>query len=313
MRNVNAKNKLEISVLDLRSSLQSLKEENQRLKNELGQAHKDFKAEKAKHENATTQIERLRSLVENLDSTKDELLAKLQSAMVEKRGGDGEKAVLVNDIQTYKRELLAKDQTINDLKQSIAMLDQNLDEMQTELDGKTEELSQARIQFEKQCLEFGNVQHMMSVTAGKEDNYQRKLFERENEIRMFKSEVQSLREQVDQQTQLAQLKTQEVAELTEDIQTLTRENRFVNQEFGKSSHANELLKNQNNELIDRERRAQQHARALELEKEDILQNYREACMQIERLDSTVEQISSENKEIYVQLQNAQKDIGGAAY
>lgn len=69
------------------------------------------------------------------------------------------------------------------------MLDQNLDEMQTELDQKTEELSQARIQFEKQCLEFGNVQHQMSVTAGKEDNYQRKLFERENEIRMFKSEV----------------------------------------------------------------------------------------------------------------------------
>jgi hypothetical protein len=33
------------------------------------------------------------------------------------------------------------------------------------------------------------VQHQMSVTAGKEDNYQRKLFERENEIRMFKSEV----------------------------------------------------------------------------------------------------------------------------
>jgi chromosome segregation ATPase len=34
----------------------------------------------------------------------------------------------------------------------------------------------------------------MSVTAGKEDNYQRKLFERENEIRMFRGEVQSLRE-----------------------------------------------------------------------------------------------------------------------
>lgn len=47
----------------------------------------------------------------------------------------------------------------------------------------------------------------MSVTAGKEDNYQRKLFERENEIRMFKSEIHSLREQIEQQTQLAQLKT----------------------------------------------------------------------------------------------------------
>lgn len=80
------------------------------------------------------------------------------------------------------------------------MLDSNLDEMQAELDSKTEELGQAKSQFEKQCLEFGNVQHQMSVTAGKEDNYQRKLFERENEIRMFSSQVRSLREQVDQQT-----------------------------------------------------------------------------------------------------------------
>ena len=60
--------------------------------------------------------------------------------MTDKRGGESEKAVLMNDIQTYKRELLAKDQQINDLKQSVAMLDSNLDEMQGELDQKTEEL-----------------------------------------------------------------------------------------------------------------------------------------------------------------------------
>lgn len=69
----------------------------------------------------------------------------------------------------------------------------------------------------------------------------------------------------------------------------------MNQEFGKSSHANELLKTQHGELVDKERRAQQTARALELEKEDILANYRDACLQIERLESTVETLSGENK------------------
>jgi hypothetical protein len=86
--------------------------------------------------------------------------------------------------------------------------------------------------------------------------------------------------------------------LTEDIQTLTRENRFVNQEFGKSSHANELLKQQNSELIDKERRSQQMTRALEIEKEDILANYRDAALQIERLEHTVETISAENKDLF---------------
>ena len=91
----------------------------------------------------------MRSLVENLDHTKDELLQRLQQTMTNNRGGENEIAVLQNDIQTYKRELLAKDQQINDLKQSIAMLDSNLDDMQGELDQKTEELVSSKQQLEK--------------------------------------------------------------------------------------------------------------------------------------------------------------------
>lgn len=98
VKNVHAKNKAEVTIIDLKGSLQSLKDENFRLMNDLGQANKDLQTEKQKVANQSTQIERLRSLVENLDSTKDELLAKLQSALSEKRGGDGEKAVLFNDI-----------------------------------------------------------------------------------------------------------------------------------------------------------------------------------------------------------------------
>ena len=51
--------------------------------------------------------------------------------------------------------------------------------------------------MEKQCLDFSNIQHQMSITAGKEDNNQRKLFEREQEIKHLRSECQNLREQLD--------------------------------------------------------------------------------------------------------------------
>jgi hypothetical protein len=47
-----------------------------------------------------------------------------------------------------------------------------------------------------------------------------------------------------------------VSEITEDILTLTRENKFVNQEFGKSVQECEYLKKQSEELIERERHAQ---------------------------------------------------------
>ncbi len=48
---------------------------------------------------------------------------------------------------------------INDLKMSVQQLDQSLDEMQAELDQKTEELVLTKQQLEKQVLEFSNVQH----------------------------------------------------------------------------------------------------------------------------------------------------------
>lgn len=40
----------------------------------------------------------------------------------------------------------------------------------------------------------------MSIMAGKEDNNQRRLFEREQEIKNLRQECHCLREQVDQQT-----------------------------------------------------------------------------------------------------------------
>ena len=43
----------------------------------------------------------------------------------------------------------------------------------------------------------------MSISNGKEDNLNRKLYEREQEIKFVKSELASIREQLEQQTQLA--------------------------------------------------------------------------------------------------------------
>ena len=200
LKSQNAKNKAELQIVDLEQSLTLVKDERQRLQNDLAQSRKDLAAEQQKNENLGTQVERMRSLIENLDHTKDELLQRLQQTVTTSRGGENERAVLVNDIQSYKRELQAKEQQINDLKQSVAMLDANLDEMQGELDQKTEELVQVRSQLEKQCLEFSNVQHQMSVVVGKEDNNQRKLFEREQEIKTLRQEQINMREQVEQQT-----------------------------------------------------------------------------------------------------------------
>lgn len=46
VKNVNAKNKAELTIVDLRNSLQLARDDNQRLMNDLGQTAKDYQAEK---------------------------------------------------------------------------------------------------------------------------------------------------------------------------------------------------------------------------------------------------------------------------
>ena len=46
VKNVNAKNKAELTIVDLRNSLQLARDDNQRLMNDLGQTEKDYQAEK---------------------------------------------------------------------------------------------------------------------------------------------------------------------------------------------------------------------------------------------------------------------------
>lgn len=100
------------------------------------------------------------------------------------------------------------------------------------------------------------MQHQISSITGKEDTVQRRLLEREHEIKALREEVQYLRQSLSEQSQIAHAKSSEVGELMEDIQTLTRENKFVSTEFAKASQANEFLKKHAEEMVDRERTAQ---------------------------------------------------------
>jgi len=123
-----------------------------------------------------------------LDHTKEELVRRLQSTNQEKISEEHTTAVLNSDLQTYKRELLMKDQEITDLRRSIEQLDAAKDELQGELDAKTEEVAEVRAQMDRQMREYTQMQHQMSAIMGKEDGVNRRMGEREQEIKTLRNE-----------------------------------------------------------------------------------------------------------------------------
>lgn len=183
-----------------------MREDKARKEAELAQSRHELEEEQSKSRALSQQLDRMRALVESLDSTKEELVKRLQATSQEKVAECQDKAVLLSDVQSYKRELLAKEQELADLRRSVEQIDAAKDELQGELDAKTEELVVARQQLDRQARDFSNVQHQMSMVAGKEDSVQRRLFEREQEIKTLRAEVQGVRQALDEQSQMAQAK-----------------------------------------------------------------------------------------------------------
>jgi chromosome segregation ATPase len=121
-----------------------MREDKARKEAELAQCRHELEDEQGKSRALSQQLDRLRALVESLDSTKEELVKRLQSTNQEKVTECQDKALLLADIQTYKRELLLKEQELADLRRSVEQIDGAKDELQQELDAKTEELVVAR-------------------------------------------------------------------------------------------------------------------------------------------------------------------------
>jgi len=70
-------NKQDVQIIELREQFNSAKQQVSQTQNQLGDVQKSLFAEQQKNTNLQAQLDRMRSLVENLDSTKEELLQRL--------------------------------------------------------------------------------------------------------------------------------------------------------------------------------------------------------------------------------------------
>ena len=59
--------------------------------------------------------------------------------------------------------------------------------------------------------------------------------------------------------------------------------------------------------------AQQAVRALEMEKQDILQNYRDSCVENQRHQDTIRQVSEEHNKLYQKCLDLEKKMGGTHF
>ena len=162
--------------------MNGLKSDKQSLDADNADLRKLIETEKGSIVGLESEVQRLKTLLNNYESTKSELVSKLQSISKEKVSEERDNTDLHAELKHLKAEILTKDQEIEDQRRSIIDLDQRYDSLVHQLDMKTEELSRTQQNLEFQHSEFAQTRQQVSLATSKEEGYSQRLTERETEV-----------------------------------------------------------------------------------------------------------------------------------
>lgn len=180
------KNQAELEIIDLNNQIHGLRSDKASLESDNCSLRKELGAEQQLNTQAQNDVTRMKSLVSNFESTKNELVSRLQTVNKEKTTEEKDRVGLVDEIKHLKKLILEKDQEIEDQRRSIIDLDQRYDSLCNQLDVKTEELNKTQRCLEAQNQEFSHTRQHISLISNKEEGYAKRLAEREGEVSELK-------------------------------------------------------------------------------------------------------------------------------
>lgn len=88
------KNQHEIELFDLKKQIQAMRDDIKKQVSDLSISQKELADERQRSQSLCQQVDRLKSLVENLDQNKEELIKRLQNASKGQRDEVSDKAIL---------------------------------------------------------------------------------------------------------------------------------------------------------------------------------------------------------------------------
>ena len=135
-------------MIDLKNTVKGLKADRSSLENDNLALRKDLETERQINVTNTSELSKLKALLATFESTKGDLLVRLQNVSKEKQSEEKDRQQMLDEIKHLKQLIMKKDQEIEDQRRSIIDLDQRYDSLCNQLDVKTEELN-----WTQWCLE----------------------------------------------------------------------------------------------------------------------------------------------------------------
>ena len=304
------KNQATMEVSDLNNQIHNLKKDKHNLQDDNSELRKHVENLQLSITKQQSEIAKLESLIQTLERSKEDLVQKLQNVSKERNNDERDKSNYVTEIKDLKKNLVAKDSEIQEMRSSIIELDQRNDMLQSQLDYKTEELYQTQNELEIQNQENTETRQKFTFVAGREEGYERRLQEREKEIEELKKHINNMTKDIHDMKEMDNIKTHDTNQLANDVEILTRENQVVKEQLMKVSEEKEYFKIEYENNQGRYKQMQQNARALEMEKADIETSYKEVCSENQRFKESFDQMNYHNRDSDGRIHSLEKELHG---
>ena len=234
---------------------------------------------------AEQKVAELRDLVANIEITARNNGYKCQRLEAALAEADAEKKALMTDKQKIIDDVDGREQTIRNLNETLQNLDKERDYLQAQLDVEAEykvSMEQKMKHYESQT---GQYRDMVDKAEKRSQYASQELNTASRQISILEARLNSAKDEVIELKRHLQGKSQEIGGASEDLMLMTKENQALTSELAEASHERDRMRARIVEFGEVVAGLEHSKRAVEIEKEDILQSYRTVIQEKTKLES----------------------------
>ena len=269
-------------------------------------------AEKAVLEN---RIQELKVLIANMESSArshSHQNTRLAAALEDSNEGLRK---LEQELQHMKHTIEERDSRINELQEALQNLDEERDRLQANLDEQEEAADAKDLQRQHLETQIYQLKQLLDKAEKKAHNTSLELINTQKQASASESRLNSLKQELLETKRRFAIKSAEVGGAAEDIMLMTKENQALTSDLAETASERDRLKARVSDLAQGLSTIEQSRRAIEIERNDLLESYRAALQEKRHLESellaqgsvkqkvgaAVQQLEGQNAELRGQL------------
>jgi chromosome segregation ATPase len=239
-------------------------------------------------ESLSVELAQLRSLIATMEISAKNQQGKIQQLLsnLDDEVENGKELSKANERLNERIHELTHELQSN--RRTMHLLDEERDQLQAEYDDKVEDLRRCddlKLKLESQCSQLRQLV----------DSLERKLSDAGNDIATsqrhhasYESRIQALLYENNELKKRLKAKMQEVSGAAHDLNLMTQENQALTSELASSTSECDSLRQRLSEVLSINSQSEQMKRALEIERDDLLETYRSVIVEKKKLENDLQ-------------------------